>query len=380
METDILKPGILTDKQITDLINTGKIKSTSSINHKSQIQPNTLDLTLSSHAYKLRSSFTPTRKEKIEDILSKYAAYEFNLSSKSGGVLEKGITYLIPLRECTELPDNVWAHANPKSSIGRVDVLVRLISEGNPFFDELPLRYNGKLYLEVTPLSFPLRLREGDSLNQIRFINGKPVLDIEQLNNLYITRLSNGFSLLYDSKRNPVKVPSINNGGLLLTSELSSGTLVYKSKKNTTEIDIRRRDYDPEDFFEIIKIKDDEYIVNQDEFILIPGKEFISVPQQDVCAEIIAINLQIGSFRSHYAGFFDSGFGCESNEESLLKGNQPTLEIKVFDVPFRIKDAQSICNLRFYWNCGGVSVPYGNERGSNYQEQKGAKLPKFFKT
>jgi deoxycytidine triphosphate deaminase len=63
-----------------------------------------------------------------------------------------------------------------------------------------------------------------------------------------------------------------------------------------------------------------------------------------------------------------------------MVGNQPTLEIRAFDVPFRITDGQKICNFELFNNNGTVLKPYGIKgRESNYKIQKGAKLPKYFK-
>jgi dCTP deaminase len=59
--------------------------------------------------------------------------------------------------------------ANPKSSTGRLDVLTRLITDQRTAFDRIEKGYRGKLYLEIAPLSFPIVVKPGVRLNQVRF-------------------------------------------------------------------------------------------------------------------------------------------------------------------------------------------------------------------
>ena len=89
-----------------------------------------------------------------------------------GAVLETGRPYLIPLVEELALPPGIRARTNPKSSTGRLDVFTRVITDRNNRFDEIPAGYQGKLYLEVVPRSFAVRVEELLSLNQLRLVEG----------------------------------------------------------------------------------------------------------------------------------------------------------------------------------------------------------------
>ena len=84
-------------------------------------------------------------------------------------MLEKGIVYLAPLLEHLDLRPSLSGAANPKSSTGRLDIFSRLIVDGSEAFDEVPLNYRGRLWLEISPRSFSVRVREGSRLCQIRF-------------------------------------------------------------------------------------------------------------------------------------------------------------------------------------------------------------------
>ena len=73
------------------------------------------------------------------------------------------------------MPPNMRGKANPKSSTGRIDVFTRVITDESYRFDEIASGYDGPLYLEVVPLSFPVRVREDLSLNQLRLSVGSAV-------------------------------------------------------------------------------------------------------------------------------------------------------------------------------------------------------------
>src|SRR5690606_3613415 len=85
---------------------------------------------------------------------------------------ERGCVYLVPLQESLELPEAVSASANPKSSTGRLDVFTRVIGDRARGFDQMPAGYSGPLYLEVSPRTFPILVRTGSRLSQMRFRSG----------------------------------------------------------------------------------------------------------------------------------------------------------------------------------------------------------------
>ena len=71
----------------------------------------------------------------------------------------------------------VRGRANPKSSTGRLDVFTRVITDRSFRFDEISAGYHGRLWLEVVPLSFTVRVRERLALNQLRLAIGDASLD-----------------------------------------------------------------------------------------------------------------------------------------------------------------------------------------------------------
>src|SRR5215208_2912790 len=147
-----------------------------------QIQPASLDLRLGDVAYRVRASFLPGRAtvaERIEHL----KLHELALTD--GAVLETNCVYIVPLLESLALPPDIAAAANPKSSTGRLDVFTRVIADETRGFDRVEAGYHGPLYAEISPRTFPVLVREGSRLSQIRFRRGHALLNAEALRALH---------------------------------------------------------------------------------------------------------------------------------------------------------------------------------------------------
>ena len=84
-------------------------------------------------------------------------------------IFERGCVYVVELLEELDLPESISAFANPKSSTGRLDVFTRLITDRSEVFDQVAAGYSGRLYAEVSPRTFSVKVRRGTRLNQLRF-------------------------------------------------------------------------------------------------------------------------------------------------------------------------------------------------------------------
>ena len=162
--------GVLPYQSIKMLISQSCIASAIPIEN-SQIQPSSLDLRLGSKAWRLQASFLPGKKFTVAQRLKELAMHEIDLSN--GSIFEKNCVYLVLLEESVNLPSRISAFANTKSSIGRLDLLTRLITDYGTEFDRTGENYSGPLYAEISPRSFSVLARTGERLNQIRFRNGE---------------------------------------------------------------------------------------------------------------------------------------------------------------------------------------------------------------
>ena len=124
--TDAHAAGILPCQSIDELIAQEAITSQTPFD-TDQVQPASLDLRLGARCWRVRASFLPGLARRVPDRLRDVAMHELDLTK--GAVLEKGCVYIAELQESLALPAKVAARGNPKSSTGRVDVFVLLLTD-----------------------------------------------------------------------------------------------------------------------------------------------------------------------------------------------------------------------------------------------------------
>jgi len=361
--------GILSAEQIATLFEQGLINA-ATVRDGDQIQPASLDLRLGSRGWRVRASFMPGRDIKVEDKLSRLALHEFDLNK--GTVLETGCVYIVELMENLALPATLAAAANPKSSTGRLDVFTRLIFDGGQEFDKIAPAYHGSLYLEISPRTFPILVRSGSRLAQIRFRQGGEAAQIS-LDETALQQLHAAEHLTSDPQAN------ISGGGVALSVDLEGdkeGLIGYRGKRHAGIIDVDRRGaYEVLDFWEpIYRHGTRELVLDPNEFYILMSRESVHVPP-DFAAEMTPFDPLVGEFRVHYAGFFDPGFGHEAVGGH---GSRAVLEVRSRDVPFILEHGQIVGRLIYEPMASRPHHLYGALPGSNYQAQ-GLKLSKHFK-
>lgn len=338
------RDGILPSQAIRALIESGAVKLAEP-QLDNQLQPASLDLRLGDVAYRVRASFLPGASEKVQSKLDDLQLHTINLAQ--GAVLETGCVYVVPLLESLALPADLCAATNPKSSTGRLDVFTRVIADGVSAFDQIPAGYTGPLYAEICPQTFPIVVRKGSRLSQIRFRAGgadaKPVQDI---------------ALSVD-----------------LTGDYK-GLIGYRAKRHTGLVDVdvvgARAMLD---YWEPIHVRESKrLILDPDQFYILASKEAVHVPP-DQAAEMVPFNPLVGEFRVHYAGFFDPGFG---HAEAGGAGSRAVLEVRSHKVPFILEHGQTIGRLIYEQLTETPERLYGSDLASHYQAQ-GLKLSKHFR-
>ena len=380
LETDLMaylkgKPGYLPCQLIEQVHRQGMIRSQETI-LASQIQPVSMDLRLGPKAYRIQCSFLP-ENEPVETKLKEVSLYDFDITD--GGILEKNAIYLIPLMEELSLSSSLCGLANPKSSTGRLDMFTRVIVDGGHRFDEIPLGYKGKLYLEIISRSFPVKIHAGLSLNQLRLANvssqslDKKKLVLKYRNNPILFDRS-GFSIPVDE----VKVEEGIYVSVDVSGDQPDSIIAYKAKTNSTVIDLSKtKHYKAEEFWEpIYRNKKNWLILEPESFYIMMSKERVCI-WPDWLAEMVAYEPNSGELRTHYAGFFDSGFGWNGTDDLINQGTRAVMEVRPHDVPFMVEDGQTFCRLKFEKVVERPEKLYGLSLNSNYHSQ-GLALSKYF--
>lgn len=375
VDIDPRRDGVLPAQWIRDALDRGIITSESPI-APGQVQPNSLDLRLGRHGYRIRCSFLPG-EEGVYKKLERYQWYPIELKEE-GTVLEPNQACLFPLQEHLNLPADLYALSNPKSSIGRLDVFTRVATEHGSWFDSVPAAYDGPLFVEVVPRSFPIRVRPGDALTQIRFQIGDPYLDTAET-----TTLLDSDSVVLGPGLRALRSRQLPTAtGVVLSINLprrQDRTVGYRAIRNSEPIDLRatgkasvRRHWQ--------RIYGDggPIILEPDEFYIFASRELVRLPPH-YCAEMIPFDATSGEVRTHYAGFFDSGFGYSPHCAPEQSAAAVVLEVRSRDVPFLLEDGQPLFRLNILRCTEDPDVLYGAGLGSHYQGQR-LRLSKHFPT
>ncbi len=328
-----------------------------------QLSPASLDLRLARRGWRMRAGFLPGR-EPLQLALERLALAQIDL--EGGAVLEPGVPYLVELEERLALPPDLRGRFNPRSSTGRCDIFTRVLCDGHPRFDETPAGHHGPLWIEIAPLSFPVRLARGDRLAQLRLARGEPALDADELRALY-TRTPLLWKRSGDEARPvPIDEARIAPDGTLevrvgLAGRAPAG---WRSARRGGVVEFAGvHVHDPREWFDEVRAHAGRCILEPGCFHIFASRERLVVPPE-VAAEMLPIDVGIGELRNNYAGFFDNGFGWSEGGD----GTPAVLEVRAHDVPFLVEDGQPFCRLRYFRAHGRPDKLYGEGRRS-YQHQ-----------
>ncbi len=346
----------------SDYISLLKDKQIYSKNFNSdQVQPSSLDLSLSNECYEIKYSFLAPNS-KVRDKLESLIVKKINLNKKY--IFEINKTYIVKLNEHLNLKNNLFGHCNPKSSTGRLDIFCRTIVDYADEYEKIPRNYNGEIFLEITCRSFNISFENGNKLNQLRLISElHNYVDDEEL---YDINIKNRIVFAEDNKK--IKI----DGGLKISVNLSNTNqpIAYSAKQNSPMIDFSKINYHQiTDFWEPIYTNTKSIIVKKNIFYILRSKEKVRIPDT-LAGEMIPYDTGIGDFRAHYAGFFDPGFGDPS-------GSFAVLEVKTNELPFQLEDGQTIARIKYEKLNKKSNIVYGLSMKSNYQNQD-LKLSKHF--
>lgn len=362
-------PGaILVDVELRALIADGAIQGAVDI-APAQVQPASLDLRLGPKAHRVRAGFLPGVIP-MEDRLASLSTSALDLGAADGAVLERGLVYLVQLEESLQLPPDLGVRFNPRSSAGRCDIFTRVLCPGHPRFDEAPPGYCGPIWLEISPLSFPVRLRRGDRLCQLRVHRGSPGLTTDELRAIVAET-----PLVFDDDR-PLGVEETrfdNDGGLELNlGLLSRDPAGWRASLHTEVVEFSEEGaHDPDLFWEPVRAPGGRCILAPESFYIFASRERLRVPPH-LAAEMLPVDIGIGELRNNYAGFFDNGFGWREDAQGRPEGNgtPAVLEVRAHDVPFLVEDGQVFFRLKFFRASARPEHLYGQDRkGASYQRQ-----------
>ena len=271
--------------------------------------------------------------------------------------------------ESLALRSRISGIANPKSSIGRLDVFTRLITDNSAVFDQVAPGYKGPMFAEISPRTFSVVVREGTSVSQLRLRRGSPPVTDTAIRRLHETvRLVDAGQGQADIDEGIAVTVDLRRGGR--EAGRLAGAAAYRPDRPrpASITTIRSEFWEP-----IHPDGRGSVVLNPGDFYILASKEAVTVPP-DHAAEMRPYDTRVGEFRVHYAGFFDPGFGFAGGGE----GSRAVLEIRSFEVPFALRDGQLVGRLVYERLTAVPDKLYGAGIGSSYQRQ-GLQLAKQFR-
>jgi dCTP deaminase len=340
-------PGVLSRAQVTELIKGNHLENFDfkACDHSS------IDLHVTGEAYLLtEGSVKPSGGNYLQSLKTHGLARALDGSSKTksnGFLLESRKTYLFKLKERLGTTNefksaDFYGQSTAKSSIGRLDVLARLIVDGSQLYEGFTppsLREgNGCLFLEVTPITFPIIVHEGDSLTQLRFFIGNP--DDSEIHGATISKvlLPNGMS--------SDGMLSVNLENVLVAGK-DAVAFCSRRAENCSPIDLSAsKALPPNDYWDIVPSDHNKRLqIQAGSFYIIRSYEKIAVPG-GVAVYCRAIDESIGEIRIHYAGFVHPFFGLERKDGEM--GTPLIFEVRGHDLNVSLNHKEKMAKLTFY--------------------------------
>ena len=337
-------PGVLSKRQVSALCAEGYLPGVEDA-HKEKFDESAIDLHLTSEAYELtRGSVKPSGKRYLHQLTSQNLTNSLQPEDDETFMLKRGVTYLFNVREkLNDLADSrLYGQATAKSSIGRMDILARLIVDGMDDYESFDSRKCGTdMFVEITPITFNVRVKSGIALTQLRLFYG-PIQNV-QLEGKEIWESS----LLNGPKKDGflhVDLNSLTIGGLSVAA--------YRAKKGVPgdPIDLWDKDESekprPWEYFDFLEADSGGRLeLEPRAFYILRSRERISLPN-GVAVYCRAIDETIGEMRIHYAGFVHPLFG--RNREDGTFGTPLMFEVRGHDVKISLKDGEKMARLTFY--------------------------------
>ncbi len=338
----------------------------------SNLNPASLDLSLSEEIFRLEALFQPRPNETVREIVRELNPTPHDFNSP----LERNVTYLVRLRETFSLPKSVYGYCNPKSTTGRNGIQVRVVADHVSRYDSLPRGFTGEVWLSIVPKSYPIKLSPGATLSQVRLFNEDTRLTEDMLPKTF-----QAHSLLWNKNGKPIAYDDIavsdRDGALVLSLDIDDDICGWECLGSNRVLDFSKLNhYSPRDFFRPVVKHDGRVELRESGLYIFYTKERVCVPPALAC-EMHPMDQRSGEFRSHDAGFIDPGWGYGAKGEGT--GRRLVLEVRPFeDIIFR--NGQPAAKIKFETMSEEPETQYDAVSKSNYTAETAApRLSKHFK-
>lgn len=346
-EKDNWITGVLSKRQLKDLVKDGflvdaKEKFDDDFDHSS------MDLHLTDEGYEMNGSIKPCGGEYKYFYENPELATRLFPNANNEFELENNKTYIFKICESFSplaKGSNIYAQATAKSTIGRLDVVARLIVDGMHVYEYMDPNdiTSGNIFLEITPITFNIKVKSGVSLSQIRFFLGKPsesIIPNESISNIVLKGSKHGDGTL--------SIDLINER--VNEKEVAAFQAIGVNGSNKEFIPIWEKGIlNPQDYWKCISSTTsngkNRFTIQPNEFYILRSKERIALPK-GVAVYCQAMDETLGEMRIHYAGFAHPFFGIDRTDGK--EGTPLIFEVRGHNVLVNLTDGEKLARLIFY--------------------------------
>jgi dCTP deaminase len=288
-------------------------------------------------------------------------------------LLKKEECYIFKIREKLSTfisTTPIYGQATAKSTVGRVDVIARLIVDGMKEYEKFDPDEvtSGDMFLEITPITFDVKIKEGQSISQLRFFYGK-------IEDSIITNLDFIKSVLHNCDSKNDGTLSVDVSNVKLNDGTTDAAAFQAKSKVKTPIELWRNKYKEEDKYpqnkfwnpkpstDIGNIK--SIVIEEDQFYILRSKERISL-NDSVCIYCRAMDETLGEMRIHYAGFVHPCFGDKREDHNI--GTPLIFEVRGHNVKILLTDGEILARLFFYRMSQNVIKPPDYDKPSDKKD------------
>lgn len=367
----ILGAGALSDRMIRSLTTDGCIRNAKEKN----VNPASIDLSINKEAYRITSSASPVRGQAVRELMEILNATPMH----PGDIFEPGTMYLVRTNEMFALPDDIYGYCNPKSSVGRDGLLVRMVCDGVDGFDSVPTgkdeltKKPRNPWLLISPTAMPVRMYPGETLAQVRFFTSDTRLDRQEIRRLYRKQ-----PLFFDGKGASIPWDDAicsSDGSLTVSLDLRPREVIgWRCRENRRVIDYSATQRVEDYFDRVIPDRDGGILLKKGRFYILGTEQCVLVPPEFAC-EVKAVTKRFAHADIHAAGFIDPGWGY--GKDGKGRGRRITLEVWPHE-DWYIQSGQLIGEISYERMIELPLVHYDEKETSHYRHQKGALPSKRF--
>ncbi len=374
-----MSAGVLNQEQVLKMIqeDPSQIKwAQSTVRTWDQIDASAIDLPLGKKYWKMDASLRARQDGHVSDLILKYGGRELTLTDDT--VLDRGQTYLFELPWSLDLHEHICARATAKSSVGRLDALVRLVADKEKEFETVRPGRECRIYLQVLPNTFPLIVRPGIALSQLRFLRGQEhhcTVSREMLTYEEDSPLVNksggrekGHSSVGDNESILLHLDLSDD------DELEFAGFVAKNDPDFPPIDpSKKNEYDPHLYWDSVqKIEGESSVrIGKKRFYIFRSKERFRLPAH-LAVDCRAMSESLGDIRIHYAGFAHPFFGRGRDPDN---GAPLIFEVRCYESNTILHDNTALAKVFFR----RMAAPAKEPKEPGQYSQQELKLSKCFK-